>query len=351
MEKHYGQQTRSGTYTGCTAYNDFRELIADKNVDAVVIAVPDHWHTIPAIEAARAGKDVYLEKPMTLTHEEGRALADVVKRYDRVFQHGTQQRSGRRFRRAAQLARSGRLGKLHTVEVGVYGGRATGYHAPQPVPEGFDFPLWLGQAPWAPFTAARCVGVRPWMCISDYSGGLVTGWGIHHIDSAHWGMGTDDTGPIEIEGEGVFPADGLYDTVLTWRLECRYANGMRMIFTDHQKNPQGIKFIGTDGWVFVNRQTLEAEPASLLESPVDPSEAQLYHSNSHHGNFLECIRTRKETICPAELAHRSTSVCHLVNICLQVGRKVRWNPAKERFVNDPEADRLLSRAMRSPWHL
>jgi predicted dehydrogenase len=359
VDEQYARLQGKGTYHGCAAYNDFRDLIADKNVDAVSIAVPDHWHTIPALEAARAGKDVYLEKPMTLTLQESKAIVETMRRYGRVFQYGTQQRSYGNFRFAAELVRNGRIGKLHTIIVGSPGGAATGYHAPEPIPPGFDYDLWLGPAPWAPYCRIRVESAGTWIFISDYAGGHVTGWGIHHVDSAHWGMGTDLTGPVEVEGTGTFPSDGLYDTAVTWKVECRYANGMKMIYGDSASvGLLGVKFIGSEGWVYVNRGQLDAEPKSLLKSTIGPNEIHLYKSGdrpdgmyNHHQNFLDCIKTRGKTICPVEVAHRSTTVCHLTNVCLWLGRKVRWDPDTEQFVNDPEADRFMSRAMRSPWRL
>ncbi len=359
VEQSYADKTGQAGYKGCKAYNDFRDLIADKNVDAVSIAVPDHWHVIPAIAAARAGKDVYLEKPSTLTIEEGKLLVDTIRRYGRVFQHGTQQRSYDNFRFAAELARNGRIGQLSTILVGSPGGAATGYHAPQPVPPGFDYDLWLGQAPWAPYNPIRVANAATWIFITDYSGGHVTGWGIHHVDCAHFGMGTDLTGPVEVGGTGPFPADGLYDTAITWKVDCRYANGMKMIYGDSGSvGLMGVKYVGTEGWVHVDRGQLSAEPKGLLNTVIGPDEIHLYRSGdspdgmyNHHENFLHCIRTRAETICPVEVAHRSTTLCHLTNICLWLRRKVRWDPEKEEFVNDPEAQRYVSRTMRSPWHL
>jgi predicted dehydrogenase len=352
IDQHYGRQFPKGDYQGCAAFNDFRDLIADKNVDAVSIAVPDHWHVIPALAAARAGKDVYLEKPSTLTIEEGQVLVRTIRRYGRVFQHGTQQRSDANFRFAAELVRNGRIGQLHTILVGSPPGAATGYHAPEPVPPGFDYELWLGPAPWAPYCPIRVRDAATWIFISDYAGGHVTGWGIHHVDCAQWGMGTDGTGPTEIEGSGTFPSDGLFDQALTWKVECRYANGLKMIYGDNDSVGQGgVKYIGTEGWVHVDRGVLEAEPKGLLNTVIGPDEIHLCKSFDHHENFLHCVRSRGETICPVEVAHRSTTICHLTNICLWLGRKVRWNPDLEQFVDDPEAERYFSRAQRSPWHL
>lgn len=351
VNHYYAQRLEKGTYRSCSDYNDFRDLIADRNVDAVVIATPEHWHALPALAAARAGKDIHLEKPMTLTIEEGRIVADTVKRYGRVFQHGTQQRSSPNFPRAVELVRNGRIGRLHTIEIGIHNGKSTGDHPPKPVPKSLDYDLWLGPAPWAPYTPRRChKKPRDWSFIRDYSGGEVSGWGIHYLDIAHWAMGLDHSGPIEIEGEGVFPAKGLWNTVLTWRAECRYANGVKVVFADNKKIPLGIKLIGTEGWIHANRAGINASSKSVLTSVIRPDEIRVKTSDNHYANFLECIKTRGETVCPAETAHRSTTACHLVNIGLLLGRKVAWDPEKETILNDPTANRMIARAMRSPWH-
>ncbi len=351
INSRYADILGKGVYQGCTVYNDFRELIQHSDIDAVVIATPDHWHTIPALTAVRAGKDVYLEKPMTLTIEEGRVLADAVKKNARVFQHGAQQRSHWDFGRAVELVRNGRIGQLKTIEVGIHAGATSSKCQEEPLPEGFDYDLWLGQAPLAPYCSTRCVGVRPWICIRDYSGGRITSWGSHHLDIAHWAMDADYSGPIEIEGSGVFPESGLYDTVLTWSVTLRYANGVKVLFTDNIKQPQGIKFIGDEGWIFVNRSEIKANPSKILDSRIGDNELQLQTSRDHHQNFIDCIKSRDETVSPAEIAHRSTTACHLTNICLWLERKINWDPKKERFVNDPEADQFISRKMRKPWHL
>lgn len=351
IHSRYADQFGVGSYRGCTVYNDFRDLIHDRNVDAVVIATPDHWHTIPALAAVRAGKDVYLEKPMTLTIEEGRVLADAVEQTGQIFQHGAQQRSHWDFGRAVELVRNGRIGRLRTIEVGIHAGAATEDHPEEPVPEGFDYSLWLGQAPLAPYCPARCVGVRPWILIRDYSGGRITSWGSHHLDIAHWAMDADFTGPIEIEGTGAFPEGGLYNTALTWRIVLRYANGVTVVFTDNIQQPQGIKFIGDKGWIFVSRTEIKAEPSGILRSTIGADELHLQTSRDHQQNFIDCIKSRAKTVSPAEIAHRSVTACHLTNICLQLGRKVSWDPQNERFVNDPEADKFISREMRKPWRL
>ena len=351
IHSRYADMFGKGIYRGCAVYNDFRDLIQDSNVDAVVIATPDHWHTIPALAAVRAGKDVYLEKPMTLTIQEGRALANAVKETGQVFQHGAQQRSHWDFGKAVELVRNGRIGQLKTIEVGIHAGATSKNFPEEPVPKGFDYDLWLGQAPNAPYCKGRCVGIRPWILIRDYSGGRITSWGSHHLDIAHWAMDADLTGPIEIEGSGVFPESGLYDSALTWRVTLRYANGVTVLFTDNRQQPQGMKFIGDKGWIFVSRTEIKTEPSGILDSKIGANEIHLQTSRDHHQNFIDCIKTRVETVSPAEIAHRSTTACHLTNICLWLKRKVCWDPEKEQFVNDPEADKFISREMRKPWRL
>ncbi|MBN2309211.1 MAG: Gfo/Idh/MocA family oxidoreductase [Candidatus Hydrogenedentes bacterium] len=336
------------------AYSDFRELLARPDVDAVQIATPDHWHVLPAIAAAKSGRDVYCEKPLSNTIAEGRALVDAVERYGTVFQHGTQLRSLRNVRFACELVRNGRIGTLQTITIGSPPGHATGAHPPEAVPEGLDYALWQGPAPRAPYTPWRVKvpGELPcWYFISDYSkSGWIAGYGVHDIDIAHWGMDTEHTGPVEVEGEGVFPASGLFDTVLTYRLRFTYANGVVLNMTSTDLNPHGVRFEGTKGWVFT-RGGIDAEPKSLLQEVFGPGETHLYESTLHERNFLDCVKSRARTITPAEVAHRSTTVGLLGGIALTLGRKLRWDPQAERFVDDAEADRLLSYTMRAPWRL
>jgi predicted dehydrogenase len=347
VEKHYSENKPGGPWKGCAAYNDFRELLAREDIDAVIIATPDHWHVPIAIAAARAGKDIYCEKPISLTIGEGRALCDVMKRTGRVLQTGSQQRSDGRFRQACELARNGRLGRLHTITTHLPGGTETGPQPVQPVPDGFDYDMWLGPAPWAPYTEKRCHWNFRW--IYDYSGGEPTDWGAHHNDIAQWGNGTELTGPVEIDGKGVFPEKGLWNAPLSFRIEYRYANGVRLVCENG--DPQTVMFDGDKGWVKVSREEIRAEPESLLREKIGPDEIRLYRSKDHTENFLDCVKSRKETVAPPEIAHRSATVCHLGNISMRLGRKLAWDPDRERFVNDPEADRMINRAMRAPWTL
>jgi myo-inositol 2-dehydrogenase/D-chiro-inositol 1-dehydrogenase len=356
VEKHYGEQSTDGTYKGCKVYSDFRELIARDDIDAVSIVTPDHWHALPAIAAAKTGKDIFLQKPLSLTIAEGRVVSDVVRRYGRVFQIGSQQRSDARFRFACELVRNGRVGNLLTIKVGLPTDPSTEPQPMMPVPESLDYDMWLGPAPWAPYTEKRVhpqIGYdRPgWLRIQDYCAGMITGWGSHHNDIAQWGMGTEYTGPIEIQGQAEYPKDGLWDVHGKFSIEYTYANGVKVICTDNEKNKQGILFEGDEGWVYVRRGEIDAEPKSLLTSTIRPDEIHLYQSNNHKENFLECIKSRAETIAPVEVAHRSCSVCLLGDIAMMLGRKLKWDPEQEKFIDDEHANRLLSKPMRSPWHL
>jgi predicted dehydrogenase len=275
-------------------------------------------------------------------------LADEVKRYGRVFQTGSQQRSGSEFRFACELVRNGRIGKLHTMRVGIHGNNRTcpPTWSPESVPEGFDYDMWLGPAPWEPYTEQRCH--YQFRFILDYSGGQMTNWGAHYLDIAQWGNGADDTGPIEIVGSGDFPKTGLFTTAQNENVEYTYANGVKLFL----KSGSGhTRFEGSEGWVDVTRGKIDAEPKLLLTSKIGPDEIHLYNSNDHKQNFLDCVKSRKDTICTAEIGHRTTTVCHLGNIAMMLGRKLRWDPKAECFINDPAANSMLTRAMRAPWRL
>jgi len=356
VESTYAKRSPGGDYKGCAVYGDFRELLARSDIDAVQIATPDHWHTLPVLEAARSGKDIFLQKPLTLTIPEGRALSDTVRRYGRVFQVGSQQRSDKEFRTACELVRNGRVGKLHTVRIGFGTDPGCRPQPTMPVPEGLNYEMWLGPAPWAPYTEERVhpqkgLGRPGWLRISDYGAGMITGWGSHHLDIAHWGMDTELTGPVEIMGEAEFPKDGLWDVHGDFRIEYTYANGVKLIAADEKKIKGGVRFEGDKGWVWVTRGAIDAEPKSLLQETIGPGETKLYVSSNHKGNFYECVRSRAPTIAPVEVGHRSCSACLLGDIAMRTGRKLQWDPAREQFVNDDAANRMLSRPMRAPWRL
>jgi len=333
----------------CKTYLDFREVIARDDIDSLSLAMPDHWHSIPAVMGARSGKDIHAQKPLARTIAEGRAICDAVKRYGIIWQTGSQQRSGRDFHRACELVRNGRIGKVTRVEVGLPTGGGSDNKPAQPVPEGVDWDFWLGPAPWVPY---RGIMHWNWRWMMDYSGGQLTDWAGHHIDIAQWGLDMERTGPVEIEGEGVYPKDGIYDVPMEYKFTCKYANGVVMTVANNKQIPQGTKWYGESGkWIYVKRGKLEANPASVLKEVIGPDEIKLYRSRDHRQNFLDCIKSRKETIAPAEIGHRSISIALLGEIAMLTKRKLHWNPDKERFLNDEQANRMLSRPMRSPWHL
>jgi predicted dehydrogenase len=356
VETHYAQKTGTSDYKGCATYKDFWELLTRDDIDAVMICTPDHWHAIPAIEAAKAGKDIFVQKPLTLTIAEGRALSDTVRRYGRILQVGSQQRSDAKFRQACELVRNKRIGKVHTVKVGLPPDTLTTDQPTMPVPEGLDYDMWLGPAPWAAYTEKR---VHPqnsydrpgWLCISDYGSGMITGWGSHHLDIVQWGLGMEHTGPVEIQGTGDFFKQGLWDVHGEFQIEYTYADGIKLMCTDDKKNKLGVLFEGTEGWVFVTRGQIDAQPQSLLTATLNPDETKLYKSSNHKADFFDCVRSRAEPIAPVEAAHRSCSVCLLGEIAMRLGRRLKWNPQTEQFVNDGQANRMLFRPMRSPWHL
>jgi predicted dehydrogenase len=370
VNAYYSKQTGK-SYDGVTGYLDYRELLKNKDVDAVLVSTPDHWHALISIHAVKAGKDVYLQKPASLTIAEGRALSNEVQRSGRIFQIGSQQRSSPQFHYAAELVRNGHIGKLKTVQVGLPGDPSGEEEPEMPVPPNLNYDMWLGSTPAVYYTEKR---VHPqssydrpgWLRCEQFGAGMITGWGSHHIDCAHWAMGTEHTGPIEISGTAEFPNKGLWNVHGNFRTEAVYANGVRM--TVSGDFPNGIRFEGTKGWIFVSRgneQVTASDPASKLQDPLalsasDPAiiksvigrnEIHLYRSSDHHGNWLDCIRSRKEPIAPVEVAHRSCSACLLHHIAMKAKRTLHWDPEKERFKNDDGANALLSRPQRAPYVL
>ena len=337
----------------CSVYSDFRDLLALKDIDAVVISTPDHWHVPLSVYAARAGKDICCEKP-TLTIQEGQQLCDVIKKYQRIFQTSTEDRSVFVYHRMAELVRNGRIGKLKSIHVDLWQGHGIlGDYGkndrPQPVPKGFNYDLWLGPAPEAPYTPGRCHYNFRW--IMEYSGGMLTDWGAHLLDTAQWGNDTELTGPVSIDGKGVFPKDGLYDTATDYNIEYIYKNGVKLIV---KSGGCGIRFIGSDGWVGNTgwRGPLEASSQQILHSYIGPEETHLYTcKGGEHRNFLDCVKSRKQPYFPVEIGHRCCSLLHLGNISMILNKKLEWDPDRQLFPNDPEANRYLSRPRRSPWHL
>ncbi len=345
VEDRYGRD-KKGEYKGCQAFNDFRELLDRKEIDAVVIATPDHWHAIPAVFAARAGKHIYCEKPLTNVIADGRKIVDAVKDGKVIFQTGSQQRSefGGRFRRAVELVRNGHIGRVKTVRIGV-GGPAVPCDLPeQQVPDGTDWDLWLGPAPKRGYNEVLCPkGVHrhfpAWRNYREYAGGGLADMGAHHFDIAQWALGMSLSGPVKIEPPS--------DPKATTGLKFTYANGVEMF---HGAKTDCV-FEGTNGTIRVSRGHLESDPAGLVKQPPTADDLRAYPSDNHRRNWIECIKARRETICPAEVGHRSATVCLLGNIGYWLRRPLRWDPAKERFVDDEEANKLVSREMRAPWKL
>lgn len=335
-------------------YIDFRELLVRDDIDAVLVASPDHWHVLHAKAAVEAGKDVYCEKPLSNTIAEGQALVAAVNEHKTVFQHGTQLRSLKQNRHVCELVRNGYLGEVRKVTIGSPPGRATGDHPPQPVPWGIDYDLWLGPAPETPYTPVRVraipeEGLRGWYFISDYSkSGWVAGYGVHDVDLAQWGLGTETTGPVEIDGQGNFPQKGLFNTVLDYRLQFTYDDGRQIIMTDTSQHRHGVVFHGSENWAYCRYET-DASDKRLLDIKIKEADTRLYVSDQHERNFIECVKSREQTLTPIDVAHRSTSICLLGGICLRLGRRLRWDPIRERFLGDDEANALLSYEMRSPW--
>lgn len=374
IEGWYAKKTGQANYMDVKLYDDYRELLANKDVDAVIISTPDHWHAQPAMEAAIAGKHVYLQKPTSLTIEEGRHMSDVVRAKGVVFQLGSQQRSADpwpQFKKACELVRNGRIGKLKEVHVGLPADPPGGNTTEMPVPKELNYDRWLGSTPYIYYTQDRVhhptdLDSRPgWLRLEQFGAGMITGWGVHHIDIAHWGMNTELTGPIEVTGSAQFPKTGLWNVHGDYEVEAKYANGVTMYV--NSKNPNGVKFVGTDGWIFVSRgnvgvtatdptsgdkaqpKAFNASNPAILGSVIKPDEVHLYDSPEQHRNWLECILNKKTTISPAEIAHRSCSACLVAFAAMKMGTKLYWDPVKEVFKNNSEANKLLSRPQRHPY--
>ena len=343
VERAYASRMTSGAYKGCEAYNDFERVMERKDIDAVVVVTPDHWHTPISVMAMRSGKDVYCQKPMTLTIREGRIMSDTAKQYGAVFQVGSQQRSERAFRKACEIVRNGWIGKVHTIYAGL------GEFAPvrtlpeQPIPPGFDYDRWLGPTPWYPYNEARVKGDfgGGWRCFWDYGARKHGDWGAHHFDIIQWALGMDASGPVHFIPKGYEGA--AYQTHI-------YADGTQVLRDHPRKNNQMIQFIGDQGEVLVSRNDrLETTPASLKDRPLSPNDIHLYVSQQHEGNWIQCIRSRGPTICPAEIGHRTATICHLGAIAERLGRPIHWDPVREEIHGDTEASRWMNRPRRAPY--
>jgi len=355
-------------FDGVTMYDDHKALLQNKDIDAVLISTPDHSHAYLGIHAVEAGKDVYLQKPASLTIAEGRALSNAVHCTGRILQIGSQQRSSVQFRYAAELVRNGRIGTLKTVYVGLPGDPGGEEEPEMPIPKNLNYDAWLGSTPNVYYTEKRVhpqndYGRPGWLRMEQFGAGMITGWGAHHVDCAHWGMDTEYTGPLEISGHADFPKSGLWNVHGLFQTEGIYANGVKMIISN--EIPNGIKFVGTEGWIFVTRgdyrasssdpipknaeKALSASNDKIIQSVIGANEINLYRSTEQHGNWLDCIKSRVQPISPVEIGHRSCSTCLLHHIAMKLKRKIYWDPMNERFINDDEANALLNRPHRFPY--
>ena len=347
VDQHYSNQ-------GCSAYGDFRELLSRKDLDALSLATPDHWHAIPAITALNAGLDVYGEKPVSHCLAEGRAMADAQKKNNRIWQTGSWQRSESHFRTACELVRNGRIGKVAKIEVGLPTDSPHGPVQFKDAPPELDYEFWVGPSRWAPYCDERTHWNWRWQL--DYGGGQMMDWIGHHADIANWGMGWDSTGPVEIEGKGEYPTEGIWNAATVYHFIAKYKDGAEM----HVANGGnagirgGTKWIGENGqWIWVDRgnDSLEASTKSILMDKVGPNEIQLFRSPGHWREFLDSVKSRRPTVAPCETGHRAASIGHLGQIAMLTGRKLHWNPDTEQFRDDPTATRMLSTPMRAPWHI
>lgn len=339
-------QAEKGTSQSIAAHKDYRKLLDDKNVDGIVVTTPDHWHALITIHACQAGKDVYCEKPLTLTVAEGRSIVQAARKHERIVQTGSQQRSDAKFRLACELVRSGRLGKIQTVKVGLPGVNFSGPAvADSKPPAQLDYDFWLGPAPLRPYNEKRVHYLFRFFW--DYSGGQLTNWGAHHLDITQWGLGMDESGPVAIEGQGRYHKDKWYETPEWFDLTYRYAKGV--VVRCGREFRGGVTFEGEKGSIFVTRGKLESTPPEIIKQALKDSDVHLYASDNHHRDWLACMRSRKLPICDAEIGHRSATVCHLGNIAIRTGRKLTWDPIKETIVGDAEAAKLLSYTYRAPY--
>ncbi len=350
---------RIGGLTGATGikdYNDFREVLARPDIDAVVITAPDHWHCQMSAMAAMAGKDVYCEKPLSAYIRESRNLSDLIAREGTVFQTGSQQRSDEKFRFACELVRNGYIGEVTKVTVGIKpGAKGPAPSKPDPIPDGFDYDMWLGPAPWAPYYQKRCA--YNFRFNFDYAAGKISDWGAHHLDIAQWGLGMERSGPIEVKGKGTFPTEGIFNCATDFTFECKYParplypKGLTLHCSD--KYRLGVLWEGTKGSVFVTRGGIETTPDSLRTVKLKANDIHLYNSKHHWQNFIDCVKSRRETVAPPEIAHRSVSICHIANVAMLLGRPVKWDPEAEQFPGDEQANRMsmVDRARREPWQL
>jgi predicted dehydrogenase len=347
VDAHYGD-------SGCSEYGDFRELLARQDIDAVMIAVQDHWHALIATAAVKAGKDMYCEKPLGVSVAEGRQIRDAVRQAKRVFQTGTWQRSQRKFQHACELARNGYLGKIHTVEVAApgptYRPSYKGTLEPQAVPAGFDWNMWRGPAPDKPYNPGR-VAWPDWYLIWDYCAGFITNWGVHHLDIAHWGCPLLGTEPFTVECQAKYRSEGFTDNVESWNATFQYASGVTMRFTDSEQQKPGCRFIGDQGWVYVDRAGTAAEPASLLQVRLTPEKVRLTTSDHHQKDFVRCVRNRKDPVSDVDAAYHASTLGLIADIAARRQQKLKWDPESEQFIDNQEANAMLTRPLHNGWSL
>ncbi len=369
IEEFYAKKEGSDKTVDVKMFSDYKEMLLKPEIDAVIISTPDHWHAQPAIEAALAGKDIYLQKPTSLTIAEGRLLSNIARKKGTILQLGTQQRSSKQFRIAAELVRNGRIGKLHTVKVGLPGDPSGPEAEEMPIPSNLNYDMWLGETPYVYYTE---IGVHPqvgydrpgWLRREQFGAGMITGWGQHHFDSAAWGMDTEFTGPVSLEAVAQFPKSGLWNVHGDFMVKAEYKNGITMYTSGGF--PNGIRYEGTDGWIFVSRgnyqatasdpvarersaMALNASDPAILESEIKENEIHLYVSEEQHGNWLDCIRSRKDPISPIEIGHRACSVCLLSHIAMKIPGTLQWNPKTEKFIGNEAANAMLARPQRAPY--
>ena len=350
VESSYGANTASGTYKGCDAYNEYEILCRRPDIDAVFICTPDHWHTMISLEAMKNGKDVFCQKPLTLTIREGQLLRNASKQYGAIFQVGSQQRSEWAFRKAAEIVRNGWIGKIKTCYAQLGQFSPPQVLAEEPIPEGFDYDRWIGPTPWYPYNSQRVAGNfgGGWRCFWEYGARKNGDWGAHHFDIIQWALGMDNSGPVKFipKGwEGTEYQTHIYADGVTVLRDCPIQNSAN-------RGNNMIQFIGEKGEVFVSRNgMLDTIPVELADKPLGPNDIHLYESDNHDGNWVDCILSRKETICPAEIGHRTATVCHLNAIAERIGRPVEWDPVEEKILNDSEAARWFDRPRRAPYVL
>lgn len=369
VDEYYAKKSGKSNFSNVRMYENYIDMLSDKNIDAVIISTPDHQHAEPAVRAALAKKDIYLQKPTSLTVEEGRLLSDVVRRQNVILQVGTQQRSSPQFRIAAELVRNGRIGKIHTVKIGLPGDPSGPEAAEMPIPKNLNYDMWLGSTPNVYYTEIRVhpqnnYGRPGWLRCEQFGSGMITGWGQHHFDSAAWGMDTEYTGPVSVEAVAQFPKSGLWDVHGDFMVKAEYENGITMYTSGGY--PNGIRYEGADGWIFVSRgnyvasssdpvtqansaKALDASDSKILTSEIKENEIHLYKSDNQHGNWLDCIKSRKEPISPVEIGHRACTICLISHIAMKIPGKLEWDPKLEKFKNSELANSMLKRPQRAPY--